>query len=518
MSMDGRYVTRSQGRRCGYVHQYNPVGVLVMKLKIFVFAGTGLIIFLGISSVNANDEFQQWMQQQSYGIQAQKKEFQEYKDKRDKEFVSFLKAHWKAVDIVKGKVRDEQPKPDVMPVAPAEPVSKKPAERPIEKPVVISVPEPVVIKKPPPVVTAKGKSLTIDFYGKQIRFYYDNRLKQRLNSGIGKDAISDYWSALSQTDYDGLLKQLTIQKKHLQLNDWAYASVINKLASNINNNRRNETVLLSWFLLVKSGYKARIAYNNTSIYLLVASEHAMFEVSYFVFGDKRYYVVDFDGVKQKLGQVYTYDGEYSDTIKDFDMRVSSVVASSDQTERRHLSFEFEGKQYNVNVTFDRGRVKFFSSYPQLNLNLYFASGVYKVTATPLQKQLAAYMQDMSEQQAVNFLLRFVQTSLKYETDNRQFGEENYLFPEETLFYPYSDCEDRTVLFAWLVKSLLNLDVIGLDYPGHVAAAVHFNEPVRGDGVSYKGSRYVITDPTYINANAGMTMPNFKLHTPTVIAY
>jgi len=125
---------------------------------------------------------------------------------------------------------------------------------------------------------------------------------------------------------------------------------------------------------------------------------------------------------------------------------------------------------------------------------------------------------MSEQQAVNFLLRFVQTALKYETDEQQFGEENYLFPEETLFYPYSDCEDRAVLFAWLVRSLLKLQVIGLDYPGHVATAVHFNQPVAGDAVEYQGKRFVVADPTYINANAGMTMPDFKRYKPTVINY
>jgi len=244
----------------------------------------------------------------------------------------------------------------------------------------------------------------------------------------------------------------------------------------------------------------------------------MFEVSYFTYSGKRYYAVDFDGRKNKLGQLYTYDGEYPDTIKDFDMLVTSVVASSDSTERRHLSFKFEGKQYNIDVSYDPGRIKFFSTYPQLNLNLYFDSGVYETTATPLQKQLTANMQGMSEQQAVNFLLRFVQTSLKYETDEQQFGEENYLFPEETLYYPYSDCEDRAVLFAWLVKSLLNLDVVGLDYPGHVATAVNFHETVTGDSISYQGKRYVVTDPTYINANAGMTMPNFKQYEPTVIVY
>ena len=110
----------------------------------------------------------------------------------------------------------------------------------------------------------------------------------------------------------------------------------------------------------------------------------------------------------------------------------------------------------------------------------------------------------------------MQTAFKYKTDEGQFGIENYLFPEETLYYPYSDCEDRSVFFAWLVHSLLGLEVVGLDFPGHIAAAVNFNEKFRGDAVLHKGKRYVVTDPTYINASAGMTMPDFKNKKPKVI--
>jgi len=487
-----------------------------MKTNIVVVACVfpGLMMF-SVSGI-ASSEFQQWMQQQSMGVEAQKKEFQEYKDKRDKEFTDFLKKNWKAVDIVKGEVADEVPKPDVMPVAPRTP---EPVE-PVVKPVVVTVPEPEPIKKPEtvPVATTQGKRANVDFFGRQVVFYYDASLRKKLNPIINNEAVSDYWSALSRVEYEGLLNQLNEQKRALQLNDWAYASLIHKLAEAIDNHRRNESALLSWFLLAKSGYKARVAFNSSDIYLLVPSKQEMFDISYFTFSGKRYYAVEFDGSRQQLGRVYTYDGEYPDVTKDFDMHVTPVVASNDKDDRRHLSFVFEGKKYNIDVTYDRGRVKFLSTYPQLSLDLYFGSGVYKVTATPLQKQLAAQMRGMSEQQAVNFLLRFVQTSLKYETDERQFGEENYLFPEETLFYPYSDCEDRAVLFAWLVQSLLNLQVIGLDYPGHVAAAVHFSDDVGGDSVVYQGKRYVVTDPTYTNANAGMTMPEFKQFKPTVINY
>jgi hypothetical protein len=66
-----------------------------------------------------------------------------------------------------------------------------------------------------------------------------------------------------------------------------------------------------------------------------------------------------------------------------------------------------------------------------------------------------------------------------------------------------------VLFAYLVQSLMGLDVIGLNYPGHVATAVCFNEEVAGDYFEVNGKRYVIADPTYINAPVGLTMPEYK---------
>ena len=92
--------------------------------KHFVLAVTALSLASYVVSVDANNEFQQWMQEQSYGVEAEKKEFQEYKDKRDKEFTDFLKSQWTAVDIVKGEIRDEEPKPVVMPVAPKKPLPK----------------------------------------------------------------------------------------------------------------------------------------------------------------------------------------------------------------------------------------------------------------------------------------------------------------------------------------------------------------------------------------------------------
>ena len=91
-------------------------------------------------------------------------------------------------------------------------------------------------------------------------------------------------------------------------------------------------------------------------------------------------------------------------------------------------------------------------------------------------------------------------------------------PEETLLYPYSDCEDRSILFSFLVNNLTGLKVVGLDYPEHIATAVKFNTPVKGDAINHNGARYVVCDPTYINADVGMTMPKYKRGPVSVIDF
>ena len=480
---------------------------------------TGLIVLcfslLPISSA-ANSEFQQWMQQQNT-------DFQAYKDERDKAFTAFLKDNWKEMQLLKGISRDSKPKPVTIPVAKPEPVvipKTAPVKLP-DEPVAI-LPSPVkpiapIVKKPVTRVPSyKGRKASIRFMGETVTLYYDSQLRTRVASRMSKKTISDTWSQLSKADYEPLMEQLSALRKQKNLNDWAFALLVNEVSGAINGANKNSIAFLNWFLLIKANYEARIAYDERSLYLLLPTRQPLYSVSYFTFDGIRFYYVSFDGDDKKLGSVYTYDGRYPDANEPFDMRLISDMTNLQQTQVRRLNFTYEGKEYAVNANYDKARIDFLNTYPQLDLDIYYRSNIASNSAASLHEQLAVLIKDMSQQDAVNFLLRFVQTSLDYKTDEDQFGKENYLFPEETLHYKYSDCEDRSILFAWLVRNLLGLNVVGLDYPGHVAAAVAFTVPVTGDVVSYKGKQYSVTDPTYINANAGMTMPQYNNVTPKVI--
>ncbi|MBQ7495556.1 MAG: hypothetical protein IJT75_07425, partial [Bacteroidaceae bacterium] len=95
--------------------------------------------------------------------------------------------------------------------------------------------------------------------------------------------------------------------------------------------------------------------------------------------------------------------------------------------------------------------------------------------------------------------------LTYKYDEDVWGHDRAFFAEETLYYPFADCEDRSILFSRLVRDLLGLKVVLVYYPGHLATAVHFTTDVKGDYLTHNGERYTICDPTYMGASAGRTM-------------
>lgn len=493
------------------------IRLMVLAVSIAI---TGIV-----SVVTAADrsEFEKWMQQETQS-------YQEYRDKRDKEFTNFLKTQWKEMQTFQGMVRDKTPKPVSIPVAPPRP---EPAPRPDKPPVKVEAPEPeplpmvkippikpapepIPVKPVPPVKVPRGKTLQLDYYGQSLVFAYDPELLVRLPSRLDEKAMSGYWSAVSRADYEPLLAQIDAQKKPLQLNDWGYVLLVFKVAEGMHPGRSNEQAMFTWFMLTKAGYNARIAYESNRVYLLLPSMQQLFAAPYFTFDNVRYYALSFDGGKQQPGRVYTYDGQYPGASKRLDMNLARAVNTGRSSQDKYLSFSYQGKTYRIRVAYDLQTVRFLQTYPQMDIGMYFIADVNQATASPLLQQLKPLVEGKSELEAVNILLRFVQTAFKYKTDESQFGVENYLFPEETLHYPYSDCEDRSVFFAWLVRSLLGLEVIGLDFPGHVATAVHFNDTVRGDSLVFNGKRYVVTDPTYVNATAGMTMPEYKNRRPDII--
>jgi len=466
-------------------------------------------------------DFERWKQKEL-------QDFQDLKDKRDKEFLGFLDKQWKEFELSKGLVRDEAPKPQKVPVAKKEPPKdltppkgEKIKDIPMPKPTPLpALPETGTDtdtdKKPLPDIYKKGKGLKINFYNTQITINCD--LKSTPISQIDNKAISAFWETMSRTDYDSLTKQTKYYKETLRLNDWGYHLLLFKIGEAIYHEDLNQTNLFLWFMSSKSGYESRIAYNKDRIFFFLPSRDLLYGVSYLTIDEKKYYAISFDGMEEnKFDSLFTYEGKYPEADRLVSYAISSLPEIKKSFGERSLSFRHQGKTYKIPITFNKNLVDYFKFYPQTNLDVYFNAPVPYETEYALVEKLKPLIEDKTEAEALNILLSFVQTTLDYKTDGGQFGHEKYMLPEETFFYPYSDCEDRSFLFAFLVRRLLGLEVVGLHYPGHVATAVRISDDkIDGDYITYKGKRFIVSDPTYINADIGMAMSQFKGVTPKII--
>ncbi len=475
---------------------------MVCRKCIYGFLFFGTIFSF---SLYGQQDYQEWLRQQQAS-------FQEYKDSRDKAFTEFLQKEWEEFQAMQGMVRDPEPKPDIMPKA--EPREEKPEEiKDVPRIKDVDIPAPKVKPKPQLKPGAdmikKGTPLKVMFYGTELAFTYDRTMLGSLPFRIDNKVISDYWERMGTSDFEPLLRQLKSYRSRLGLNDWGYAVLLYTVGMKMYEQSPNPSTLFTWFYLLKSEYNARVGYNTSQVSLLLPSDNAVFDVPYLTLDGRKYFIIPLDGSKQKISSITTYQGDYPGTNKTINFRITRSPEVNAAFIHRQLQFTYGGREYSIPIRVNENIVDFYTLYPQTDIPIYFGASVSDVTGPEMLASLKKIIQGKPETEAVNIILRFVQTAFDYATDKSQFGFENYLFPEETLFYPASDCEDRAALFAYLVRNLLGLQVVGLDYPGHVAAAVKFSSPVEGDGITYQGAWFTVCDPTYINANYGMTMPSVQ---------
>jgi len=475
--------------------------------RVIALVLTGLLLSQH-SLAQSLSEFEQW-KKQYLG------EFKKFKDERDREFANFLNQKWKNFDTEAGRIRDKKPKPVKIPIAKPIPDSETKTSKPEIVLELVKV-EPVPVPPVKPVVIAQpqtSKTRKFDFLG--YRLSVADGLSNAItpfNARVSQQSIQLKFTELAQSDYPITIKNLRYLRHQLKLNDWGYMQLIQQFTDTLHIPLKNKNIV-SWFLLLKSGLNSRVAFADDQVFLLLAVRQALYDISFFKFENQKYYVVSQQ--KRLPNQLSSYDGHYPKKLKLSDFRFETAINSKQDTTSKRFNFTFKGKTYHLTIPYNSNTLEFLSTYPQMDIDQYFRSPLDGATATALLDQLGPMIQNSTEQQAVNLLLRFVQTAFKYQTDGDQFGRENYLFIEETIFYPASDCEDRSILFAWLARNLLGLEVVGLDFPGHIATAIRLKKPL-GVAIYHQKKRYTIADPTYINALAGMKMPQYKKINPKVI--
>jgi hypothetical protein len=375
---------------------------------------------------------------------------------------------------------------------------------------VVEIPDPAPQAEPIAPIEAKDiehEVVTVAYYGTLVSVPFPMDEVWRVDK-ISEKELSKLWSRLSESRYDMTIRGALDVRDGLDLCDWGYMQVLESVCEK-RYGKGNEAVFMQAYLMAQSGYKVRLAYAGEELYLLVASDYSIVSKPYFVIGGDKFYPMNCTTRELSICKAAF------ETEKKLSLQIAKEQKlAAEVGDARSLS-----SQYGIRVEVQQNTnlMDFYEQYPSsyVDGNLYTRWAVYANTpldgamAGSLYPSLREAIGGLSERDAVNKLLNFVQTAFEYGYDDEIWGGDRAFFAEETLYYPYADCEDRAVLFSRLVRDLVGLDVVLLYYPGHLAAAVEFNDEVFGDYLVHNQKKYIVCDPTYIGAPVGRTMPNMN---------
>lgn len=350
-------------------------------------------------------------------------------------------------------------------------------------------------------------SFSFDFYGTEcgVPLSEDNVFKLR---GIDGKSVAAAWRTLSSGKYLPIVYESLQWRDRMNLSDWGYIRFLDEMTKVFfPEGMRNEAKLLQVYILTQCGYMVRLASVDNTLVLLLPFKNVIYEYTYLNVQGCKYYVMD----KTAAGKSILLTDFATPKERMFSLRITGAM---NLAERPTKPRTYSSKRYpklSFPVSVNENLMDFYNDYPlSSEWNVYSEASLSEDLKGQLYPALRDRLAGKDMLTAANMLLNFVQTAFEYKTDAAQFGRERALFGDETFFYPYSDCEDRAILYSILVRELLGLDVVLLHYPLHLATAVHFEQAAPGDHIVIDGVKYTVCDPTYIGASAGNAMPEYKI--------
>lgn len=320
-------------------------------------------------------------------------------------------------------------------------------------------------------------------------------------------------------------------KQELNLSDWAYVKMLDRFAI-ASLDSTNEAVLLMYSLLTQSGYGALVnAVSSGRLLMSYQSDAFVFNKVFYNYNDKNFFL-------------------YGDSISmdDAFIRVAKEGKSIDFRYQGEMKLAYKAtkprtikSRWNPDFIFtfqmNKNLVDYYGDVPSVSYDENFMTRWATLANYPLEQQLKDSLvmpmkkkiEGLSQKDAVQQILWWIHGDIDLERENPNqdmflfaydedvWGYDRAFCAEETLYYPYCDSEDRSILFSRLVRDVVGLDVALVYYPGHLATAVCFTEEsVKGDFLMVDNRRFIICDPTYIGSNVGETMPDMNNEETTVI--
>ncbi len=468
-------------------------------------------------------------QQQTAADQNQRQSFEEFRkglhdnynsfrkgilDRYDK----FLEGAWADYQQFKGETADSAPKPKVAPSAD----DYTPADHPLP---VVTVPESkpeksVEPKRPelpplPPVPEKTRTDFEFGFFETPVSMP-DTDIKLAMKLNDPRDYATQWRNLAKDPEAQILLREVEKKAGELGLNDYLkYELASSYIDARYSGADITSRTSLKHFLLANMGYGVRIGVNgNGQALLLIPFRQQVYARMFIKVDDTKFYIFgpdDYDPSVKGSTTISTCQlPKNNDPGMPMDLRLAGLNLPY-VPHKYDLSF----KDLHISGEVNASIFPVLYRYPQMPTADFARSYVCPEVREDIVSQFKAQLAGKDERQAVDDLLQFVQGAFEYATDGDFHGFEKPYFFEETLFYPKCDCEDRAIFYTYLLWNVLGLENHLINYPGHESASVKLSEPIKGDAYDFGGSRFYISDPTYIGSRTGMCMPNYLNDSPGI---
>lgn len=438
-------------------------------------------------------------------IARSREDYKKFIDKANADYAEFMRRAWSEFRLERGVEPVALPSPPD-PVVYDPTLGADPGQLPLGE-VRTEDPDDEPVPPTPPYSEPAGlrcSDLRFDFYGRScsVRVCGDDDLSLQ---SADEESIADLWTALSDGRSEPTVADCLSAREDMRLCDWAYLLFVKALSEARYDNADMQRLYMT-YIMVQSGYKMRLARTADGHLLpLAASKTQIYSCGYYTIDDDNFYLVDGDYNDRTtyLCQA-SFPGEramsmYMPELPDLPVEETSCGKFASKID----------PLLDAPVCMDQNLCDFLNDYPACPIEVYARTPLSTHVKEQLYPVLRREIEGLSQRDAANLLIGFVQTAFEYMVDDKQFGRERALFPDELFFYPASDCEDRAILYSTLIRDLMGLDVMLIDYPGHIATAVRFDEDIAGDHYMIDGQRFLICDPTYIGADIGIAMPQYK---------
>lgn len=472
-----------------------------MRIRLFVLFVLTLIIS-NVCHAQTLEESYNSFKQKVHG------DYQSFKEECNKQYIDFLRKSWEWYESKSPMLlpKEESPVPPRPYIGESGPII---STQPIEVKPIDNNPQPKPLEPIKEVTNPDEEYFSLNFYGQKCNVRLPSLANLRLND-CQPNSIATGWESLCNEEMNNAIRDCLETRIRYNLCDWAYLLFIDALCHEFCEND-NTATLLTAFIYCQSGYQMRLAVDGTKLLLLYGSRHQIYNKGYFNVDGLNFYPLGEPANSISICNA-VFEGETpmsliidKEQLLGTDMSVNRIITS-------------EGNEAVSTVSqVPESLIEFYNSYPTSALDgnpmtrwaMYANTPLAQKTKEILYPSITETIKDCDEVTAANKLLSWIQTGFVYEYDDKVWGHDRAFFAEESLYYPYCDCEDRSILFSRLIRDLLGLDVALIYYPGHLATAVCFNEVVDGDAMMIDGRKFIVCDPTYIGAPVGVQMPNLE---------